>query len=179
MVIQHSKHVPHIEDDYIVICNWNYVEATALQVLEEATDEHIGNLGQIPKTVKPEQLWLSLSYQGMRERAHDMHSLYALRKALEDLELRGWVETRYVRQNSDLVIYQNYEEAQADKSHTGEIIKQYRFRFDLVQAEIDRRFPESELPHEGVTKSRERSSLSGCSNSTTNPLTNSTGEVGK
>src|SRR5579875_3319660 len=162
MVINHDEsRALRIPEDYIVICDWSHTQAAVLQVLEEATSRLVWEMGETPQTVDRNVLWLVLSYHDFYERTLHFFSTYALRKAVEDLEKRGWMEARYVRINGEMIVYQSNEEAQADKTHTGKITKQYRFRFDLVQAEINRKFsPESENSARGGNKSHERVSLS-------------------
>lgn len=177
MLINHDEsRALRIHEDLIVICNWSHPQAAILQVLEEATNTQMRQLGQTLENVNTDLLWLSLSYHDFGERTLNFFSQYALRKALEELEKRGWVEVRYVRENGSLTVYHSNAEAQADKGHMGEIKKQYRFRFDLVQAAIDARFsPEGNDTARGGNLKASDTTPSDYIHSTIDPHTNSTG----
>lgn len=177
-MIDHSRsRAFKMHEDFILICNWSHPQAAVLEVLTEASDERIRQLGYTPETVDPQFLWLSLSYHDFYERVVGF-TLYALRKALDDLEKRGWVEVRYVRQNGGLIVYQSNAQAQSDKEHDGPITKQYRFRFDLVQQAIDAKFnPEGGNAARGGKPRASNATPSDYPHHTTDPHTNSTGGI--
>ena len=140
-------------EDLLQICEFEYAQACALRVLEVKTNDRLTEIYDKPRRTRhmgSDNLFLTVSYAEYKHYSLKLYAESSYQDALAVLEHRGFVESRAVKldaRGNVIHVYPMLRIVEDDKKRVMKeydfggdksYVKQYRLKYEVVNAAIDK-----------------------------------------